>query len=228
MEAIVLTGGLGTRLRAVTGDSIPKGLAMVRGKPILEHVLDQLNDAGVAKVHLAIGHLGDKITEHFVPGYSGLDIRYSIEDSPMGTGGAVKQAIKSVSGERVLVVNGDTLIKIPLAEMESRINSEVLAVLLLAEVPNLSSFGGVGVSGDRVTTFQEKSVSGPGLASCGIVAMTKESFLKTCSGLDKFDLESKYLSVLASEGHLSYVHSSTGFVDIGTPEAYQQENDRHT
>ena len=96
MEAIILAGGLGTRLRSVVAD-LPKAMAPVAGRPFLEHLLDFLVDAGFASAVLAVGYRADAIREHFGDRYRGLPLAYSVEGQPLGTGGAIRLAMNQAS-----------------------------------------------------------------------------------------------------------------------------------
>src|SRR5207237_2019404 len=103
VEAVVLAGGLGTRLRAAVSD-VPKPMAPVGGRPFLERLLDYWIGQGVRRAVLAVGYLHDMIRGHFGDEYRGCAIAYSIEEQPLGTGGALVQSLPLVHGERFLVL----------------------------------------------------------------------------------------------------------------------------
>ena len=105
--AVVLAGGLGTRLRAAVRDR-PKGLAQIGGRPFLAYLLDQLDSAGVRKTVLCTGYLGEEVKETFGGEYRGLQLAYSQERSPLGTGGALRLAVPLLASDPVLVLNGDS------------------------------------------------------------------------------------------------------------------------
>src|SRR5215469_10396559 len=106
-DAILLCGGAGLRLRSVTGNA-PKGLAHVAGRPFLELLLRQLHRHGLERAVLAVGHLGDVIHSHFGERAFGLDLAYSVESFPLGTGGALRNAVGLINSQHVLVMNGDS------------------------------------------------------------------------------------------------------------------------
>ncbi len=106
-EAIVLAGGLGTRLQTVL-PGIPKCMAPVNGKPFLTYVLDYLVSQGINKVILSVGYRKDQIINYFGEKYLSIIIKYAIETEPLGTGGAVKFAFEQCLQDQVFVVNGDT------------------------------------------------------------------------------------------------------------------------
>ena len=109
-EAIVLVGGLGTRLRAVVGD-VPKPLAPVAGRVFLAWVLDHLAGQGMRRVLLATGHMADQVEAVIGHRWSGMEIAYSVEDQPLGTGGAVRLAAARLMGGAAHVLNGDTFLR---------------------------------------------------------------------------------------------------------------------
>ncbi len=110
-EAIILAGGLGTRLRSVVAD-MPKCMAPVSGKPFCSFLISYLQKQGIEKFIFSVGYLHEKIDNYLKENYSGLDYTISVEDEPLGTGGAIKLACSKASGENVIVCNGDTLYKI--------------------------------------------------------------------------------------------------------------------
>ncbi|HEX8713266.1 MAG TPA: sugar phosphate nucleotidyltransferase, partial [Terracidiphilus sp.] len=109
MEAIVLAGGFGTRLKGVL-QGVPKPMAPIAGRPFLEILLNQLVHAGCSRVILSVGHLHHVIEEHFGAAWQGLKLDYAIESSPLGTGGAIRAALVKADEEDLLVLNGDTFL----------------------------------------------------------------------------------------------------------------------
>ena len=116
MEAIVLAGGLGTRLRGVV-DNVPKPMAPVQGRPFLALVLDQLVAAGFKTVIFAAGYLHEAIRSYFGADYRGLVLRYSVEEEPLGTGGAIRLACEQADARDVFVLNGDTYLEFDFSAM---------------------------------------------------------------------------------------------------------------
>ena len=118
MEAVVLAGGLGTRLLPrVPG--VPKAMAPVAGRPFLAWLLDELADAGFRRVVLSVGHLGEAIRSAFGGTYRSLDLVYAVEASPLGTGGALRHALAVADSrdEPIWVLNGDSILRLSHAEM---------------------------------------------------------------------------------------------------------------
>lgn len=112
-EAIILAGGLGTRLKKVVKD-IPKPMADINGKPFLEYIFYHLNFYKIEKVILAVGYKADVIKDYFGSKFRNISIYYSEEKELLGTGGAVKQAIKLSDSNDVFIFNGDTFFDIDL------------------------------------------------------------------------------------------------------------------
>ena len=108
MQAIILAGGLGTRLRSVVSDR-PKPMALVEGKPFLEYVLQGLKKSGIDDIIFAVGYKGGMVEEYFGDGARfGIRARYAYEEELLGTAGAIKNAGKYVTDEQFFVLNGDT------------------------------------------------------------------------------------------------------------------------
>ena len=117
MEAIVLAGGFGTRLKEVVSD-VPKPMAPVNGKPFLEYLIKDLGEKGIRHIILAVGYKKKIIKEYFKNRYESIEITYSEELTPLGTGGAIKKALKLAKEEDVFIVNGDTFFDIDLKRMK--------------------------------------------------------------------------------------------------------------
>jgi len=218
-EAIVLVGGLGTRLRAVVSD-VPKPLAPVAGRPFLAWVLDHLAGNGIRRVVLATGHMAAVVETVVGSRWSGMEVAYSLEDTPLGTGGAVRLAATRLSGDSAHVLNGDTFLRYPLAglEQETRLRG-ALAGVALARVDDVARYGAVEVAAGKVTAFREKGGQGPGLINAG-------SYFLTAGALDAlprqkaFSLETGFLHPQAGSGGLAAFTGTSGFIDIGVPEDY--------
>src|SRR5262245_38617353 len=157
IPAFVLCGGLGTRLRSVISDR-PKSMALVAGVPFLEIILRQLRASGIHEIVLGTGYLGDQIEDYFRGGDQlDLSIRYSREQEPLGTGGAVKLA-EGLLGDPLLVLNGDSYTDWVLADLlQVYREKQAAAAMALQSVPDVSRYGSVGVDDDRrVIEFVEK------------------------------------------------------------------------
>ena len=115
MKVVILAGGLGTRLKDTVPD-LPKPMAPIKGRPFLEYQMDFWMNQGINRFILSVGYLSDIIINHFSYKYRGAILEYSIESNPLGTGGALIQALKNLS-EPVLVINGDTFFQVQLKKL---------------------------------------------------------------------------------------------------------------
>lgn len=213
-EAIILAGGLGTRLAGAIGD-LPKPMAPVAGRPFLEWQLDALQRRGVRRVILSVGHRREAIESHFGDRYARMEIAYSREESPLGTGGAIVAALKGVRDAAAFVLNGDTYIRAPLHEMESRAGCDL--AMLVARVEDASRFGTVLVSGDRLAGFREKAAGGPGLVNSGVYWIRKDTLAAAPGG--SFSFERDFVEPRVTTLSICAVVTDEPFVDIGLPES---------
>ena len=156
-EALVLAGGLGTRLREAVADR-PKVLAEVCGRPFLFHLLEGLEAAGVRTVVLCTSFMAQTVRAAVGERFGSMTVRYSVEETPLGTGGAVRLALGQVDGARMLVTNGDSLFRTDLRRFWSwHLARELQASLLLARVDDASRFGRVERNRlGQITRFAEK------------------------------------------------------------------------
>lgn len=214
--AIILAGGRGTRLGELTKD-IPKPLLPVAGRPFIFHVLDYLNEQGIKKVILSVGYLGHQFEKLLGKNYQELSLDYSIEETPLGTGGALAEALSMVQEKNVFAFNGDTLFQADLKELEKRHDWQQAALsLVLRHVEDTSRYGRIEFEKELVTHFHEKGIAGPGHINGGIYLVQKKqwpSFEKeTCS------LESEVLPQMIHKGKVACITSDQYFIDIGVIE----------
>lgn len=218
--AVLLAGGLGTRLRSVVDDR-PKVLAPIRGRPFLAYLLDQLAGAGVRQVVVCTGHLGQEVENTFGDGYGDLQLSYSQEASPLGTGGALRLARPLLHGDPVLVMNGDSFCEVDFPLMWAGHHSTgAEATLLLVSVPDTRRYGWVRTDDHgEVAAFEEKGgPGGPGRISGGIYLIGRR-LIETIPANGPVSLEREIFPNWIGHG-LSACLSQGHFLDIGTPEAY--------
>lgn len=218
MEAIVLAGGAGTRLRQVVPD-LPKSLAPVAGRPFLEYLLGALARKGFERVVLSLGYMAEKVVEHFGERFSGLDLIYEIEPAPLGTGGATRQAMQRCRADHVFVFNGDTFLDLEVADLEARWLAQRMPVVVACQAPDTSRYGRLTVAADHVIRLAEKGASGPGLINAGCYVLPAGSLNEFEPGRP-FSLETDVLAAWAEQGRLACFVSRGRFIDIGTPEDY--------
>jgi D-glycero-alpha-D-manno-heptose 1-phosphate guanylyltransferase len=220
VTAVILAGGLGTRLRSAVADR-PKVMAEIHGRPFLSFLLDQLFAAGVGSVVLCTGYRGEQISSYFGESYGPLRLTYSREPSPLGTGGALRLALPHMDSDPVLVLNGDSFCEADFADLAARHRLRgAAATMLLAEVPNTERFGRVktGRAG-LVTEFEEKGGwAGPGLINAGVYLLGRRLIEGIRAGA-AVSLEREVFP--AHVGRDLYGHPGGGrFLDIGTPESF--------
>lgn len=219
-EAIILAGGFGTRLSHVVSD-VPKPMAPVYGRPFLCYLLDRLNDAGVEHVVLATGYKHEVIASYFGERYRDLRLSYSQETEPLFTGGAICQAAKLLTGDDFIVLNGDTLFDIDLAQLyQFHTFCRSHLTVALRQVEDTSRYGAVQLRGDEIVAFQEKTNSaGPGLINGGIYAINR-AWLMDFPLPEKFSFEKELMQPLAGTPLFYGLAFSSYFIDIGIPEDY--------
>ncbi len=223
IQAVILAGGLGLRLQPIV-QGVPKSMAPVGGRPFLEYLLLFYRQQGIQDIVLSVGHLGEKVRDHFGDGrHFGLHILYSVETSPQGTGGAILHAKPLLESKTVLVANGDTLIEYSLKAMLSRhISQQAQATLLVKRLADQARFGNVDLdpATDRVTAFREKATQPQTGWVYGGVLLFQPRLIQECSMSAPFSLEQDWLPELV-QGERVYSYRTDGFfVDIGTPESY--------
>jgi len=217
MEAIVLAGGLGTRLAARL-QGVPKPMAPVAGRPFLEILLNQLDRAGCASVLLSVGHLHQVIQDHFGPSYRGMRLDYVIESVPLGTGGAIRAALPRATADHVLVLNGDTFL---LADYAAMMRFHVAEgrelTMAVTHQGNIARYGGVLVEERRIIGFQEKGRTGPGWINAGAYVLHRD-LQWPVELAERFSFETDFLA--PETGHLGpAAYEVDGFfLDIGVPE----------
>jgi len=214
MEAIVLAGGFGSRLKEITKE-IPKPMVDIDGNPFLEILLIFLKKRGIKKVILSVGYKKEYIINHFKNSFLGLEIVYSKEDKPLKTGGAIKQALKLTKNENIFIFNGDTFFDVDLQDMlKKHIANKSDITIALKKMHKFSRYGSVVLDKDKVIKFKEKKYCKEGFINGGVYVI-KRDILK--GKKDVFSFE-EYLS---STKKAIYGYKSDGyFIDIGIPKDY--------
>jgi len=217
MEAIVLAGGLGTRL-ASRLQGVPKPMAPIAGRPFLEILLGKLRRAGCSRVLLSVGHLHTVISDYFGKEFNGMAVDYVIEETPMGTGGAIRMALAQAREDAVLVLNGDTFLEMDYAAA-LKLHRASAADVTLAITPqeDIARYGEVVTEAGRVIGFTEKGRSGPGWINGGVYVLPKA--LKWPPELEeKFSFETNFLVPGVDTLMVMAFRVEGFFLDIGVPE----------
>lgn len=221
MEAIILAGGLGTRLRKVIGD-VPKPMAPVNGKPFLSYLFEWLRKYPVEKIIISAGYKSESIIEYFGGSFLGIPVVYAIEEKPLGTGGAVLFALQESSCENILIVNGDTFFPIDLNRFcDYHTGSDSRITIALKRMKEFSRYGSVECLGNTITKFNEKKFCHEGLINGGIYLINRE-FLESRKLPDTFSLEKDFLKKEAGSSLMKCMTFDDIFLDIGIPEDYRR------
>ena len=225
VELIILAGGLGTRLRSVVSD-LPKCMAPVNGKPFLSYVIDFFQEQGVTNFIFSIGYKHEAIETYLNNQYSTTNIQYSIEEEPLGTGGAIKRACSFVSAKNVLITNGDTLFKASVTALQnfhSAKNAD--CTLALKPMKNFNRYGVIDLNEDAsVKNFSEKKYYEQGFINGGLYMLNVQNFLEE-SLPDKFSFETDYLEKFYTKRKMYGLVQDGYFIDIGIPEDYIRANE---
>jgi len=223
-EAIILAGGLGMRIRSVIGD-LPKPMARVCGRPFMEYLLDHLAYSGITRTILSTGYKHETIKAHFGERYKSLDISYSVEVEPLGTGGALKLSLNQIKGEQCFVLNGDSYFDIELQRLENfHTMYDPDSSIALFYRRDESRYGSVQLGQDsRITAFAEKKSGEGGLVNAGVYLVKKNLFEKTDTP-ERFSFERDFLSKHLHEINVRGFIFSGYFVDIGIPEDLKLAN----
>ncbi len=218
MEAIVLAGGFGTRLRQVVAD-VPKPMAPIAGRPFLEILLGSLAQKGFSRVVLSLGFMAEKISGHFGSRFAGLDLAYVVEDTPLGTGGATRLAAEVCPQDHVFVFNGDTYLDLEVELLEQQWQANRHPIVVGRQVQDTTRYGRLIVDGDRITSFAEKGIAGPGLINAGCYVLATDALAQFPVN-QPFSIETDYLVPEVARATVEVFVSEGVFIDIGIPEDY--------
>lgn len=222
MDALILAGGLGTRLAAVVADRA-KPVALVAGRPFLHHILARIERAPrVKRVILCVGHHSASVEAAMGARFGRLAIAYSPEDRPLGTGGALARALRRFRvAETALAINGDSFLGLRAdALLDFHRERRAFATLAAARIDEAARFGALQLAGDRVTGFAEKGRQGPAWINAGWYVLSPAAVAAVARRREAFSLEHALLTPWASEGRLRAYRSRARFIDIGTPGDY--------
>jgi D-glycero-alpha-D-manno-heptose 1-phosphate guanylyltransferase len=221
-QAIILAGGLGTRLRSAVPD-LPKCMAPVAGKPFLAHVINYFQKQGVRSFVFALGYKSEVIIDYIASSHPGLQANWSIEQELLGTGGAIKLACAKATSENVVILNGDTIFKIDLPALSAmHQQSRADCTLSLKPMTNFDRYGVVEVERDgRIASFREKQFYESGLINGGVYALNLSSFMKE-SFPEKFSFEKDYLEAKFTDRPMFAQVQDEYFIDIGIPVDYEK------
>lgn len=221
-DAVILAGGLGTRLRSVVSD-VPKCMAPVGGRPFLEWMLAWIEPFRPGKIVLSLGYLSEVVTgwvQTAMKDYP-IPIEWVIEDTPLGTGGGIKLALSKVTAPQCVILNGDTFFDVDLnALCRQREQSAAALAVALKPMERFERYGSVTLGADgRISSFNEKRYCERGLINGGVYAIDCRAGLLDGKP-QKFSFEKDVLEPGSASGSLAGFISRGSFIDIGIPEDY--------
>lgn len=222
-DAIILAGGLGTRLRSIISD-IPKPMAPVNERPFLSYLLDYLVSFSVDTVILSTGFRGEVVKEHFGDSYKTAKLIYAHEKEPLGTGGGIRFALKNSDAKDVLVLNGDTFLRVNLMNFyRFHTSNKADITLALREVGDVSRYGSVKFEHDgRINRFCEKNQeAGGGFINAGVYLINR-NYLNSLHLPERFSFEKDVLESQCGQSAFYGFQTLAYFIDIGIPEDYQR------
>jgi len=223
-DVIILAGGLGTRLQNLLPGS-PKPMVPVNEQPFLKYLLGYVNKFSPARIILSVGYRHEIIMDYFGHDFEGTDLIYSIEESPLGTGGAIRKSITLAESENVYILNGDTFFEVDLEQMEKQHHDNQADITIaLKEMRNFERYGSVSVNDNRITRFIEKKFIQQGFINAGTYLLNKQKFLDF-NWPEKFSFEKDYLEKYVEKSFFAPYFADGYFIDIGVPEDYLKSQD---
>lgn len=221
-EAIILAGGLGTRLREAVPD-LPKCMAPIRGIPFIFYVIQHLKKQGIQRFLFSLGYRSEAFTKFLADTLAEGTYEMIIEKEPLGTGGAIQFAMQHAITEKVLVVNGDSIFMSTLLEQSNFHDlKKADCTLALKSMENFSRYGVVELNTDQsIALFKEKQFYEKGLINGGVYIIDKTLFTKHRFP-EKFSFETDYLQQYHTAGGMYGIEQDGYFIDIGIPEDYQR------
>lgn len=221
MQAILLAGGLGTRLRSVVNDR-PKPMALIGNKPFMEYVVHELSRYGIDEIIFAVGYKGSMVEEYFGDGSRfGVKVSYAYEEELLGTAGAIKNAGRFVTDDHFFVLNADTFYQMDYSRLlKVREEKKLSMALVLRKVEDISRYGEAVLTDGMLTGFNEKSPgTRPGTINGGVYLMSRELLDAIPAG--RVSLENEMIPSWMKQGRRLGGFVNDGyFIDIGIPEDY--------
>ena len=220
--AILLAGGEGTRLQSSV-PALPKCLAPVNGRPFIDFMIGHLQLQGIERFVFALGIKANQVQQHLEHSWPGIEKIYSVETTPLGTGGAIKKAAGYIDSPNVLVLNADTFFKFDLEDASAfHQSSGAVCTLLLKPMNDTGRFGKVEINQPgTVTAFREKEANTSGLINAGVYLLNLPAWLQT-HWPAAFSFENDFLGQKFQEQKIAGLVQDHYFIDIGVPADYQK------
>lgn len=222
MEALILAGGLGTRLRGVIGEA-PKCMAPVGGRPFLHYLFRYLEREGCTRCVLSLGYKHEAVLAWLADTPPPFEVRWVVEETPLGTGGGIRLALAQTAADDVVILNGDTLFDADLYALhQAHRQRRAEATLALKTLRDFDRYGTVTTTPDGcIEAFEEKKPKARGLINGGVYCIRREAFLQRPFPL-AFSFERDYLEAQVHAGSLGGWESPGYFIDIGVPADYER------
>jgi len=220
-EAVFLAGGMGTRLQSVVKD-VPKPMADINGKPFLHYLIRFYARQGISHIVLSVGHLHKRIIDYFGDSYETVRISYAVENHPLGTGGAISNALSYTETDNVFVVNADTMFKVDLEEISHFHKSKNADITLVVRaVDDVSRYGSIVMDAAfGIRGFTEKNQdSGKGFINGGVYLINRP-FFNRFDFPEKFSVEKDFFEKHYKNNAFFAKVCPNYFIDIGIPEDY--------
>ncbi|MFY0649821.1 MAG: NTP transferase domain-containing protein [Methylophilaceae bacterium] len=213
-EVLILAGGFGKRLGELT-KKIPKPMIVINGKPFLEILIDNLTKKKINRIILSVGYKHQLIQNYFGNSFNNIEIDYSIEKKPLGTGGAIVNSFKKIKSENFLVLNGDTFIEFNLEKFIANFYLHNKPIIYSTLVESSSRYGSLSISDGKLLGFNEKNNAGTGYINAGIYFFRKADFDGVFEKI--FSIED-WIANNIKLLNMNVITSSNPFIDIGVPE----------
>lgn len=220
MEAVILAGGKGTRLRSIVSDR-PKVLAPVGGVPFLHILLKHLAGKGFHRIVISVGYMADQVIQTVGQRFADMEICCVRENKPLGTGGGLRLALESCRNDHVFVMNGDTFLDLDFSEAERLWQRYGVPILIGRHVDDAARYGRLQISDGRVTKFEEKGEAGAGIINAGCYIMPVHLLDGFPIG-EAFSLEQDFLQRFVTEHDMRILVTTGMFIDIGVPKDYNK------
>ncbi len=230
--AIILAGGFGTRLRSVVPD-LPKPMAPVNGHPFLSFLMDYWIAQGVEKFILSVGYKSEIIQDFYDNEYHKTPVEYSVEDTPLGTGGGLILAMQKLTTEKeVLVLNGDTFFSVDLPSLKwCSESSNADIVIALFKTKSRGRYGSVNIDAEgRIISFTDEDATSKSYCNGGVYLIQRNifsKFVKTIRSDSFISLEKEiFFNLLVNKANLRGFFTQGIFIDIGVPDDYKRVSEK--
>jgi len=225
--AIILAGGMGTRLKTIISD-LPKPMAPIMNVPFLTYQLNYLKHFGIKKVIFSVGYLSEKIIAHYNQFFENISIEYSIEKNPLGTGGGIRMAMSNLNEDLVLILNGDSFFDLDLEQFYNlHLEQKSEFSLALRYVNNSERYGNIEFnSSNQITSFIEKNqLNQSGYINAGVYILSKKLYLQNTNSNINFSIEKDFFEKQLNQLIIKGFEFKDYFIDIGIPEDYLKAQD---